>query len=216
MTTWVPEIAPIGVDADLSPYAFEIFFQSRAAAVAWNRAIDTFTSKTPGRTFQETLDKIFIALADLQAFLSAVGILSDLFFPDDRGSASRGERLRAAYGIDPTSPLHSSNMKVRNSVIHVDERLDRWLKSKAGQKVGPYSIEPWTGEAPPPEDARHLRILDNSNWRLLVFGQVLDLTPLLREVQRIGERVPLEVTDPTGGSPKFRMEFGPAGASPTH
>lgn len=216
MTTWLPEIAPNGVDADLSPYAFEVFFQCRAAAVAWSRAIATFTAKTPGATFQETLDKIFIALADLQAFLSAVGILSDLFFPGERGSAPRGERLRAAYGVDPSSPLHFANMKVRNSVIHVDERLDRWLQRQAGQKVGPFSIEPWSGDAPAPEDARHLRILDNSNWRLLVFGEVLELVPLLKEVQRIGERVPLEVTDPTGGSPKFRMEFGPAGTSPTH
>jgi hypothetical protein len=84
--------------------------------------------------------------------------------------------------------------------------MDRWLKTQIGKVVGPVSIEPWAGDAPPMELASFARIIDNENWRILVLGETLDLMPLLLEVGRIGGLRPLEIDGPNG---KVRLAIAP-------
>lgn len=62
----------------LDPYKFEVFMQCHAATQAWNRAFVKLSVNSPpdpvgGMTWG------LLALGDLQAFLVAAGILSDLF-----------------------------------------------------------------------------------------------------------------------------------------
>lgn len=188
----------------LDPYKIEVFLQCHAATKAWNRANEKLMTVPPPGT-GETMDHALSAAGDLQAFLVAAGILSDLFFPGDKGSPDRGAALCSLYQVKPDSPLADS--KVRNSFVHVAERLDKWLPLHAGRPVGPFSIDHWEGPAPPPERAAHLRIIDTGNWRVLVRGDSLELLPLLKEIARIATTVTLRV-EGHGGA--VAMRIGPA------
>ncbi len=180
----------------IDPYKLEVFMQCCTATVAWNRAHEKLMNLPPSNTGQQ-MAYAFSAVGDLQAFLGAAGILSDLFFPNpQRGDNLRGQTLCDLYDVKTDSPL--ANKRVRNSFVHVDERLDEWLPTQAGKSVGPFAILQWDGPAPPPGQAQHLRIVDTKNWRIIVRGEPLELTPLLQEIDRIGRTFPLDVTGPDG------------------
>lgn len=179
------------------PYKFEVFQQCFAATQAWNRAQGRLSEIPTGPPEAPMLAALQI-VADLQGFIVAVGILSDLLFPTKQGDPERGKRLCALYDVRPDSPLAGSKVKVRHLLVHIDENLDRWLVRHPGRPVGPVAIQPWEGEAPPMETATAARIVDNEQWRLLVLGEELDLMPLLKEVGRIGALYPLEWDGPDG------------------
>jgi hypothetical protein len=187
----------------IEPYKLEVFMQCHAATLAWNRAFDKLMTVPPAETGGMIVHG-FSAIGDLQAFLVAAGILSDLFFPDsERADSSRGQALCTLYGVKPDSPLTAK--KVRNSFVHVDERLDKWLRVHAGKAVGPFAIQHLDGPAPTTAQSSHLRIVDTKNWRVMVRGDLVDLLPLLREIGRIGAAFPLEVDGP-GGKVLVRLE----------
>jgi hypothetical protein len=187
----------------MNPYTCELFQQCFAATEAWNRAGLRLTNVPVGGPETPTVAGLQI-VADLQGFAVAVEILSDLFFPTGKGDAERGRKLRELYDVKPNSPLSGANVRVRHALVHVGERMDRWLKSQVGRRVGPVAIEPWDGAAPPMEESSHVRIADNVGWRLMVLGEKLDLLPLLREVGRIGAMFPLEVE---GSAGKTRIQL---------
>jgi hypothetical protein len=189
------------------PYQVEVFMQCYAAMLAWNAAHDKLRTPLPADPGQQ-LAVAMRVMGDLQSFLVAAGILSDLFFPDPKkGDVARGQSLCAVYGVTPDSPL--SNKKVRNSFVHVDERLDKWLPTQAGEgkAVGPFSIVHWDGPPPTSEQSTHLRILDSKNWRIMVRGEPLELFPLLKEIDRVGRRFPLTINTPQG---PIALAFEPA------
>lgn len=183
----------------LEPYKYEIFQQCFAATEAWNRAYERLSVVPPAAPVALAVTALKIA-SDLQGFALAVGILSDLFFPTPgKGDQARGERLRNLYGVQKgTSRLENRHVKVRHSLVHLDQELDRWLKMKAGQEIGSLAIRPWDGPAPSPADATHVRIIDNKNWRMLVLGRCMEFKPLFDEITRIGRVYPLEVRTPFG------------------
>ncbi len=190
-----------------TPYQVEVFMQCFTAATAWNTAHDKLRNPLPASPGRQ-LTVAMSAIGDLQAFLVAAGILSDLFFPEPkRGDVARGQQLRDLYGVAADSPL--ANKRVRNSFVHVDERLDKWLPTQAGkvEEVGPFSITHWEGPVPTTEQSTHLRILDNKNWRIMVRGKPLELLPLLKEIDRIGRKFPLTVSTPGG---PIALAFEPA------
>lgn len=189
---------------DLGPFTYEVFQQCFAATEAWNRAEAGLTTVPTGGPHGPILTGLRV-VADLQGFAVAVGILSDLFFPTKNGDQERGRRLRELYEVRPDSPLSGANVRVRHALVHVDEQMDRWLRTQVGRNVGPLAIQPWEGEVPPKEDSTHVRLVDNVGWRLMVLGEKVDLLPLLKEVGRISALRPLEVNSPTG---KLRIELG--------
>ncbi len=185
--------------------------QCEAAKEAWNRAFDKLNTIPPSDTAGMFLHSV-TAVTEVQAFLVAAGILSDLFFPDDTGDASRGKVLCNLYDVKPDSPLASK--KIRNSFVHADERLDKYLRANAGKRVGPFAVLHWGGPPPTTGKAPALRIIDTmgpspGNWRIMVRGEELLLLPLLLEVDRVGRAFPLEVGGPTG---KVSITFQPAKA----
>ncbi|MCI4327651.1 MAG: hypothetical protein L3K16_08500 [Thermoplasmata archaeon] len=187
------------VVGSMGPYVYEVFQQCFAATEAWNRALSRLETVPTGGPEAPMIASLQI-VSDLQGFAVAVGILSDLFFPDAGGGReARGERLRALYGVqNGSSRLENANVQVRHSLVHLDKELDKWLALKVGQTVGPVTIQPWVGQAPTPTTASHARIIDNENWRLLVLGEVMDFKPLLLEVGEISQKNPLEVDTPNG------------------
>lgn len=192
----------------MEPYKYEVFQQCFAATEAWNRALSRLENVPQGGPSGAMIAALQI-VSDLQAFAVAVGILSDLFFPDSGGDRDvRGDQLRLLYGVQKgSSRLENANVQVRHSLIHLDKELDSWLKLKVGQAIGPVTIEPWSGPAPTPASATHARIIDNVNWRLIVLGEVMEFKPLLLEVSRISHQFPIEFDSATG---KTRVEIGPA------
>lgn len=193
------------VAGSLEPYKYEVFQQCLAATEAWNRTKGRLTVVPPAGP-QEAMRAALEIVADLQSFCVAVGVLSDLFFPGKDGDQGRGERLRALYSVRPDSPLKGSRVRVRNVLVHIDERLDRWLKGQVRRVIGPVTIQPWEGPAPPPGDAGWARIVDNKNWRILALGEELDLIPLLKEVGRVSVQYPLEYNGPGG---RVRLTIAP-------
>jgi hypothetical protein len=183
----------------MEPYKYEVFQQCFAATEAWNRALGRLEKVPTGGPEAPMLAAIQI-VADLQGFAVAVGILSDLFFPTPgRGNQKRGDELRRLYGVQKgKSRLENANVKVRHALVHLDREMDRWLRLKVGQVVGPVAIQPWNGPAPSRSAASYARIIDNKNWRLLVLGSVMEFKPLLAEVGRISQLYPLEFDTPYG------------------
>lgn len=180
----------------IDPYKIEIFMQCYAATFSWNHAHEKLMTVPPPGAGQQ-MSHALRAIGDLQAFLVSAGVLSDLFFPDPKkGDVARGQNLRIMYGVKPDSPL--ANKKVRNSFVHVDERLDKWLPSQAGKAVGPFAIVNGSGPGPASVQPSHLRIVDTRDWKITVRGESLDLLPLLQEIDRIGRAFPLVVTGSDG------------------
>lgn len=207
-------LPPVGNPLDpssLEPYKFEVFQQCFAATDSWNRA-ERLLSNIPKDTPEGPMVAALRIVSDIQGFAVAVGILSDLFFPTSKGDANRGQRLRSLYSVSAGSALSGAKVLVRHALVHLDERLDRWLPGQAGKVVGPVAIEPWDGPAPPMEHATAARIIDNKNWRLLVFGDELDLRPLLLEIGRISVLFPLEFDGPNG---KIRITLSSPGPAPS-
>lgn len=113
--------------------------------------------------------------------------------------------------MNPDSPL--ADKRVRNSFVHVDERLDQFLRLHSGKRVGPFAILHWEGAAPTSEQSDVLRIIDTQglvpgDWRVMVRGEALHLRPLLLEMDRIGRAFPLPfiLTDGRSGV----VALGPA------
>jgi hypothetical protein len=165
-------------------FGSELRLQCLAALHAWNRVNEGADS---GRveTDEELQDRTIRVFEGLQSFLAAVGVVSEIFFPSNRGDAARAEYLRATYEVSVGSPL--ANKQVRHAFLHSGERLDTFLRDRPNRRtpIGPFSIGPLPGRAPSPGASSFLRIFDTSNWRIVVEGRELDLPTLFAELQRI-------------------------------
>lgn len=80
-----------------------------------------------GQNSPENIDLLFMFI---QFFLSNAAIISKIFWPEDRGSPTRGQDLRVLFGLpdDPHFQHALHNREIRNFFDHIDERLDRWAR----------------------------------------------------------------------------------------
>lgn len=118
-----------------------------------------------------------------QAFLSAVANVSKLFWPDPRGDAARGEKLRLRYSVAEASPI--SRRDVRNSYDHIDERLDRWSEKDRGMvdlSVGP---GPSGGVQVAGGATSALRNFDTKAQTLTFWEDSIHLPSVLAELKRL-------------------------------
>lgn len=169
---------------DRAAFGSEIHLQCRVAISSWKLVHDaTHASIDTGINLDEETGRIIVGL---QSFLVAAGILSDIFFPDKKkGDQLRGSALRAEYGVAVDSPF--TRLNVRNGFVHIDERMDAFLRAHPDRSVplGPFSVG--RVDVPPGAigETQFLRILDSTNWRVLVNDKSLELRPVFEEISRI-------------------------------
>ncbi len=183
---------------DKGTYGFEIRFQCRVAIVSWNAAHKFLTVESEP-DFPTKLDLMLRAFSEIQGFLVAAAVLSDIFFPAEPSAQDRGAELRLEYAVERNSPL--AGKKVRNSFVHLADRVDKFLAAHPDptEKLGPFTITAFDGPPPLPSETKIQRILDNKNWRVLIHGDELQLLPLLEEIERIGKLT--DTYDKVGVSP---------------
>jgi len=123
--------------------------------------------------------------------------LSRMLFPqglaetpqeDNRKQADRrrrGAELRAWLSVEPDSPLNGDGRKVRNTVEHWDEKVERWHRHAAAKSgtvawaIGPaHQLEP---------QYYYVRSLDQTTMTVTYGANSLQLGPLLTEVRRLWE-----------------------------
>src|SRR5687768_723951 len=101
-------------------YTEEVWIHATASLGAY-RALQ-------GLLANEDTRQMRIVWVALQGFLTHAGMVSKLLFPpaSNKLAKERGEALCAHIGVTETSPL--ADRAGRNSIEHLDERMDNWLK----------------------------------------------------------------------------------------
>jgi hypothetical protein len=173
-------------ERDRGAWGSEIFFQCQIAVKEIGQAFVLHSTKPPEDP-QAVYGHVIDIFGCYQAFLTATGVLSDTFFPNPNqgGDQDRARELCHEYSVGPGSPFDQK--KVRNFFLHSDERLDRFLKAHPDptKVIGAFTVGVLDREPQPVAQAKRLRVVDLKNLRILVFGDQLELRPLLTEIQRI-------------------------------
>jgi len=97
---------------------------------------------------------------------------------------NRGEKLRAAFGIDENSPLY--NRDLRNAWEHFDERLDEYFLENDSGYIFPSSLLNSHTLADDPV-GHSFKLLDVREDCLVLLGQKYFFAPIREEVRRINE-----------------------------
>lgn len=163
------------VDLLISQYGgilpFHEVFYIRAVGFAACKGLDAFDA------FAEALkgSSGILAIFELQEALAHAGAVSRFFWPSmgtrdtpaGRHAKARGEKLRNAFGITETHPLHSRSL--RNAIEHFDERLDDFLQrdpygTLVTEHVGPHQLVDV-------EAVHVLRLVDPEEKVFVLFGE---------------------------------------------
>lgn len=132
--------------------------------------------------------KLAEALFYIQSFLNAGANLGKLFFPSERTirahpiAADRAATLREYFGVRADCPLNSRT--IRDHLEHVDERLDQRLES--GQLEGMVARGMGGTKA---AEVDPLREIAAGTLTFSFAGDVIDLVPMVEEMERIKIRV---------------------------
>ena len=125
----------------------------------------------------------------IHSFLISTGNLSKLFWPPKNDYKWRGQKLRAIFSVEDTSPLNSRTL--RNHFEHFDERLDTWVSSRenifADSNIG--QIENMIGNLKPEDYLRHY---DPTTKTVYFKGDKFSILPIIKEIiklQNISKRV---------------------------
>ena len=130
-------------------------------------------------------DRIWLAI---QSLLVAVANVSRLLFGQGGKAADRSE-LQAELGVDATSPIAAT--RLRNHFEHMDQRIETWAKSSKRMIFIDMNVGPADGGiAPGAEPIDHFRQFDPDTRRVLFWGEEYELTPVLREVERLASLLP--------------------------
>jgi len=123
----------------------------------------------------------------ISTVLGALGNISKIFFPSDKGSRHkrRGRQLRKAFKVADDSPLQ--NRALRNAIEHLDERIDDWFHDSVTRHLGDRCIG--RIEAFPMSASEMLRHYDPTTNIVSVAGEQLDLNALLAEIRAIVSRI---------------------------
>jgi hypothetical protein len=203
------------VPAWATPYAFELRFQASAARQAFNdlesdlnrrkelaERVRRGLEEGPHPLLLEREAQVATALefgnvigpilGDVQAFLSALGIVEAILWPSaakSRGESvenvtrrvERGRSLRALFGVPEDSPLQTRNRgtdDARGGLLHYDEMLDDWIRAHPGEEYTPIAVGSVTqGTAERRETA--LRWLDEDSHELRVGDRARNLKSAL-------------------------------------
>jgi hypothetical protein len=116
--------------------------------------------------------------------LGHAAALSRFFWPSrDNGMANaRSTKLRSTFDLNEKSPLR--NRRLRNSLEHFDERLDRFLLAN---DVGYFFPAPMIGDYTLADDSsgRIFKLVDPANGYFVVLNEKYCFEPLASEVRRV-------------------------------
>ena len=113
------------------------------------------------------------------------GALPRFFWPVKKDcllAATRGKRLRDAFGFDDASPLKWR--KLRNAFEHFDEELDRFLLT---DRVGCFFPSPLVAEHTLADEVigNIFKLVDPKHGICVLLGEKFEFRQIRREVQRV-------------------------------
>lgn len=118
----------------------------------------------------------------IQALLTAAANISKALWGKSPSCASQREPLRAALGIDESSPLRSR--LVRNQFEHYDEKVDEWWMSSPSRIQVDLSFGDWSVGSNIPDD-HVFRTFDPATGDVVFWGERYNITDVVAAVQRI-------------------------------
>lgn len=126
-----------------------------------------------------------IIFSEVQEGLSHSAALSRFFWPVKKENAiseARGNKLRAAFGLDESSPLRSREL--RNAFEHFDEDLDRFLLEN---DVGYFFPAPMVNDHTLADDAlgRIFKLVDPKHHTCVLLGRKFDFRSIRVEVKNV-------------------------------
>jgi hypothetical protein len=90
-------------------------------------------------------DSFAKVLALCSSFLMSIYVINTLLFPGKRSKkvvSKRISNLNDLLGIPLEKLKLVKNVSVRNSFVHMDERLDKYLDAVAQDRIEPFSLSP--------------------------------------------------------------------------
>jgi hypothetical protein len=133
------------------------------------------------------------ALDHVQNIVLRAAAISRFFWPVRKGHERRAAHLKVALGISEDSPLH--NRDLRNSIEHLDERLDFYLKNGIVGQIFPEWFGPTRDSKGVPTHYFRAFFIDTGTFKILDTSFVLQ--PVVDELMRI--HYALEEFDEKGG-----------------
>jgi hypothetical protein len=160
---------------DMSYYVQEVALQCGHARRAWRELHDAIGRRDVSRAYYH-----------VQAFLAAAALISRVLWPGKTQEARRGRDLRAALGVDDSSPLHDRAM--RDHFAHFEERLDRFLtEPRDGQVRAFVDLNMYPDGEPEPPTGR-LRHIDPQTLVVTVRGDRYELRPVYEALLSLSEQ----------------------------
>jgi hypothetical protein len=179
----------------LRAYRFEVITQANFALEGYNRLCDLARAFVPGVQLVEMGPMVIQGVGPFQQFLVGAGVISLILFPRQRDPGSpkgqrsldRGEELRHIWAVSDDSAL--ANRDLRNSLEHIDERLEEWIDSEKPVRFSPFALVPsldylrstggdairvWIGVRP---------------WKFIVYGKELNAEVLAKEIKDLTDRL---------------------------
>lgn len=159
---------------------FEAFY-IHSILYAAGRAEDAFWR------FDEAVDSAEdpgLIVATVQEALTHSAAISRFFWPMGRSdlAKARGEKLRAAFGMEDASPLRQR--KLRNAFEHFDKDLDRFLLA---DRVGAFFPGPLVEDHRLTEDGlgNIFRLVDPANGICVLLGEAFEFGRIRSEIERV-------------------------------
>ncbi len=150
---------------------------------------------------QDMVNETGLTLLHLQAFLSAAGVLSSVFWPslvhataaERKARVERSACLRGRFEVGDESPLHIRTGKsgdARGGLLHVDEMLEDYAARHRSDALTILDVgRSESRDGWDPDGA--LRTLDEVTMVLRVNGRSCDLLKLRDEIRRVGSKIAL-------------------------
>jgi hypothetical protein len=146
-------------------------------------------------TIDRAREQTVRSLMYLQSMLAAVGIISEIFWPNTkwgtraerRAREARGRYLRDRGKISDGSPLHfapGGARDTRGGLLHIDEMIDNLIVMAPGERVARFDlgdfreIDGWSATGT-------VRSLDEESYELTVRARASNLQQLNDEVARV-------------------------------
>lgn len=179
----------------LRAFRFEVHAQSQIAFAAWNQLTDLAKKFVPTLTPKEMAPMMDQALPPFQGFIVAAGVISLIVFPRPRKPASaegqralaRGVELRQLWEVPDDSPL--ANRNLRNSLEHIDERLEEWIDSTKPVRFSPFAIVPNTDYLHATGGDSIRVFIGTIPWRFVVYGEEQNVEVLVQAIKELRERL---------------------------